>query len=238
MKAIVTLVLLALVTIVGSALAQPTNFDIGGVKLGMTEPAVRAALKKFNPAFKYEDAEWQPRPGVPSTRASVTGFIGVGPASHAPKGQIDDGITVFFTQATGQAYSIVREFRAPDPAAAMLYETVRQSILDKYGKPTEVLVDQKQQLNAHWDYDMAGAPSTDCRVSGSLIGPAITQVPGKCSLGFSAYVSGGEGKRFGTATLVLASFSILRDSIRKERAATEAAEKARDDSVKGAKPKL
>ena len=103
--------------------------DVVGIRLGMSAAEVRAAIKAHDPEMSIKDAtKWEARPGIPASLASIEAC-----KSKAHVINCIEKISVNFGQASKKAYFIHRNVSFNGEA---LHQTVVDSILKKYGKPT------------------------------------------------------------------------------------------------------
>lgn len=146
------------------AIAQMKNEDILGIKLGMTAEQVRAVVKSQNPAMRTRDAaKYQDQPGLPSSVAVIQ-FCEGPPSPDFTS--CSDEIAVTIGQATHKVWHIHRSVWLTRPKLKgvppenILVKSIVDSIIDKYGAPTNSRPIREDLFN--WSYDNSNKPTSGC----------------------------------------------------------------------------
>lgn len=163
MKKISTIkrMLLGCSTLLGTALAclapvlaQAQQFDILGLKLGMTEPEVIAALKAHDPAFKIESIQSTYTYSDGVQQSQTVPFLSRIQARRHSTTQVPDLIILFTPPPKGgRVWAIERkEPITSNPPTAKQYAA---ALKQKYGAPTVASSDESLLA---WDFP-AGKPN-------------------------------------------------------------------------------
>lgn len=133
--------------------ASPSNFEMAGVRIGMTEAEARAAIQAFDPALRIT-----PVMGV------FNYSDGVNPSLKTPefldrleghKGNQAVSLKVYFSGPVGEV-RVVGVFRSEIVASnAPTAAQFAQSLIGKYGRPAGV----NTMNNAHIIWESTGRPS-------------------------------------------------------------------------------
>lgn len=135
---------------------DPSEFDVDGVRLGMTVDEASTALQTYG--FKYiAKVQFGSRLGKGPFTGAVVGMTG-NEYSYAVTGDDrGDHVSVLFTETDGRAYSIDRTM-IYGPQAPISWDVLRQRVLEKYGHPTPTTPGFVPGGIEFWVYDPGGRP--------------------------------------------------------------------------------
>jgi hypothetical protein len=141
---------------------DPAQFDVDGVRLGMSVDEAEAALRAHG--FKYiAIAQQGSRLGKEPFIGAIVGMSGteyMPPNANVPwplGGDPGDHIAVLFTETGGKAYSINRRMAYP-AAAPVPFDVLDKQAREKYGDPPPTTPELKvpPAFDQYWQFDPAG----------------------------------------------------------------------------------
>jgi hypothetical protein len=143
---------------------NPSQFDVDGVRLGMSVDEAYAALQTYG--FKYiAKVPFGSRLGKEPFIGALVGMTGteyvIDDVNNANNDK-GDHVSVLFTETEGKAYSIDRTVRYgnQDPIA---YDVLLKRVKEKYGDPTPPspnFIATETSGSQVWVYDPTGKPLT------------------------------------------------------------------------------
>lgn len=150
------------------ALVHAQQFDIVGLKLGMTEPEVIAALKAHDPAFKIESIQSMHTYSDGVQQFQTAAFLSRIQARRHRTTQVSDLIILFTPPPKGgRVWAVERkEPITSNPPTAKQYAA---ALKQKYGAPTVASSDESQLA---WDFP-AGKPNCVPRDPGRPAFPVL-----------------------------------------------------------------
>jgi len=158
----------------GVAVAEntPENFDVLGIKMGMTVDQVRSAIKAANPKFTmYNEFTYKAQPGLAGGGIARIEYCDNPKSNSLVGGPCNDGddLAVEFGQSSKTANFIFRNVKTN---GTVTQQSVRSSLLGKYGSPHKTIVDTDKNLSVQYRYSDSGAlykkTDIDCNASDSV----------------------------------------------------------------------
>ncbi len=185
-----------LASIAGTTFSQEvSNFDILGVKIGMTETEILATVKKIENTNLLEKVKYQAQQGLPESIASVLFCYGDSieenkieifkNAVKVHRGCQTKVLRVLFTRGSAKAFSIERTENYAK-AIAPSVDTLTTAINSKYGMPTTP--SSPGMITGSWYINDNGDTKANftCSLMLSDIGkPAYRQYPKTCGIYFN-----------------------------------------------------
>ena len=110
----------------------PHNWDVGGIRLGISVEQAQGALHAHDPSMKVQVLQSPSQVGKGTFTSVVVGATGDQSIAESKK---SDAILIAFTETEGnKAYSITRDITYDESSPAPTDVLVRQ-LIEKYGKP-------------------------------------------------------------------------------------------------------
>jgi hypothetical protein len=162
--------------------ANPQDFDIAGVRLGITVEQAKAALHAYNPAMTVQVQQSPSQIGPGSFTSVVVGTTG----QAYGKG---DGILIAFTETQGNRAYLISRVLTYDETSPAPTNVLMQQVTQKYGKPTSMTADPAWT----WAFDPDGRPSTTNLCGPLQMGGFMTVGQFKFPYGSTAPVRCGAG---------------------------------------------
>ncbi|MBA2960526.1 hypothetical protein HZF09_00250 [Ramlibacter sp. CGMCC 1.13660] len=196
---------------------KPDQFDVVGVRFGMTVDEAKAALKAHDARIVITDeATFKEQPGLRGGGiAAVKGCIA------DQKNPCREQITVHFGQSTKQAYSIVRFVLNNEDSAQ---QAVVDGLKKKYGAPFIGAKDIRNDGGNLWGglvYSPKGErlPTANCPPGDALTPPRHSNASCGLSIWVTAEGSGMQKGRSGKFLIGAADHTILMKEIQAQQAA-------------------
>jgi hypothetical protein len=138
---------------------SPSQFDVDGVRLGMSVDEAYAALQTYG--FKYiAKVQFGSRLGKPPFIGAIVGMTGKEYSSDMHGDDTGDHVSVMFTETDGKAYSIDRTMKYVHESPTS-WDVLRQRVREKYGDPTPIpagVIPVPPGSIEFWAYDPVGKP--------------------------------------------------------------------------------
>jgi hypothetical protein len=156
---VISVVMFAMCACLAQSRPNPSEFDVDGVRLGMSVDQAEAALRAYGIPYTAR-VQFPSRLGKGPFVGAVVGLTGKEFSADGHGDMRGDHIAVLFAETDGKAYSIDRtmDYGALTPTQT---DVLMKRVKEKYGDPTPVppggmATPVPPATNQFWEYDPAG----------------------------------------------------------------------------------